>query len=162
MQGKQVRARKDHSPRTETIWALHKHSWPRLALMRRPLTPPLVRKPIQHPLPSLQCSSRQSDGDGNQWQGLRRGAASSDVAPLGPGWLKCSPRLRVCLFRPHSTFGHSRTEEFEELLASSLQQREFLVFLRCLMVRKGEGGAAGAGCRLGCRAPRLDKCIVLR
>lgn len=45
MQGKQVRARKEDSLRTEAIWALHERSWPRPPFIRRPLTPSLVRKP---------------------------------------------------------------------------------------------------------------------
>lgn len=54
MQGKQVRARKENSLRVEAIWALHECSCPRPPLIRRPLTPSLVRKPIPayFPLPA--------------------------------------------------------------------------------------------------------------
>lgn len=42
------------------------------------------------------------------------------------------------------------------------QQRESLVLLRWLMMRRGAGGTAGADCRLGCHALGLDNWIVLK
>ena len=53
MQGKRVRAWKEDSLRVEAVWALHKHFWHRLPLIRRPLIPSLVRKPIPASLPLL-------------------------------------------------------------------------------------------------------------
>ena len=85
-------------------------------------------------------------------RGWGRGAASSSVVHLGPGWLKCSPRLWMCLFRHHYTFEHLVLRGVWGAFGFFLQQCEFLGFLGCLMMRRGrrwEGGTAVADCRLG-------------
>jgi len=94
--------------------------------------------------------------------GWGRGAASSSVVPLGPGWLKCNPNSEYVYSGIAAPWSIWLWEAFEELLASSFSSVNSLVFSEVSRWEEGKGELQEQTAGLACRALGLDSWIVMK